>query len=98
KTTRWGAAPYAKQSNSQSVVIPQATAREHELLTAVAPAYTAERVVHVPAPGVIGTDLSSTPPDTAVANAVERPIAVTVATRKGCEASFVGCSGVGVIP
>jgi hypothetical protein len=59
---------------------------------------TAAIVAHAPAPGVIGIVLSRTQPVTVASNMDERPIAVTVATRKGCKAGFVGCSGVGADP
>lgn len=79
-------------------LIPYATDRKAQLLIVAVPAYTAIKVVHVPVPGEIGIVLRSTPPETAVANTVERTIVVTVATGKSCKAGFVGCSGVWALP
>ena len=73
-----------KVSNSQSVLIPQTANTETILLIAVVPAYIAVIVAHGPGPGVKGTVLGSTPPETVVTFIAEISIvAVTVATRKG---------------
>lgn len=75
------------------VLIPNTTHRETIRLGA-APAHAAVAATHGPAPGARDTGLARTPPVPVVAYAEERTIAVTVATRKGRKAGFVGSTSV----
>ena len=87
-----------KESNlpagRKGVLIPEAANRETVPLTAAIPVGTAYIGPQGAEQGVCSTVLRRTPPETVVANAVERTIAVAGTTRKTCKTTAVRSVGI----